>query len=139
MRQCSATKRDGSPCTLQAQGASGFCWAHDPANAAKRRQGQSRGGRSKPIADLSRLKAKLEALGDDVMSGKAQRANAAVAVTAFAAAIKCVEALVKVRELEESRLVETGLKVREQEQLIERLEALEEALAEKNGRRPWAG
>src|SRR5215204_4716930 len=120
MRPCGANKKDGSPCTLQAQGNSGLCWAHDPANAEKRRKGQSRGGRSRPITELMVLKAKLDALGDDVLSGKVNRGDAAVAVTAYSAAVKCVEALVKVRELEESRLVETGLKVQEQEQLIER-------------------
>jgi hypothetical protein len=137
MRQCSANKRDGSPCTLQAQGESGLCWAHDPANAEARRRGQSRGGRSKPISELMVLKGKLDTLGDNILSGKVNRGDAAVAVTAYSAAVKAIEALVKVRELEESRLIETGLKVREQEQLVERLEALEELLAEKNGRRGW--
>jgi hypothetical protein len=85
------------------------------------------------------LKGKLDTLGDDVLSGKVNRGDAAVAVTAYSAAVKCVEALVKVRELEESRLVETGLKVKEQEQLVERLEALEDALAEKGARHGWAG
>jgi hypothetical protein len=114
VKQCSANKRDGSRCTLPAEGSDGLCWVHTQDNAEKRRQGQSRGGRSKPISDLAKLKAKLEALGDDVMSGKAPRANAAVAVTAYGAAIKAIEALVKVRELEESKLIETQLRVREQ-------------------------
>src|SRR5215203_2629005 len=131
MRQCSANKRDGAPCTLPAQGESGLCWAHDPANAEKRRKGQSRGGRSKPVSDLSMLKQKLVDLGDAVMSGEAIRGDAAVAVTCYATAIKCIEALVKVRELEESRLVETGLKVTEQQELAARLEELEDALEEK--------
>ncbi len=139
MKQCDATKREGSRCTLPAQGSDGRCWVHSEEYSKRRRKGQSRGGRSRPITELMVLKAKLDALGDDVLSGKVNRGDAAVAVTAYSAAVKCVEALVKVRELEESRLVETGLKVREQEQLIERLEALEEALAEKHGRRPWAG
>lgn len=60
-------------------------------------------------------------------------------MTAYSAAVKAIEALVKVRELEESRLVETGLKVTEQEQLIERLEQLEDILATKKGNRSWAG
>ena len=59
MRQCSANKRDGARCTLPAQGESGLCWAHDPANAEKRRKGQSRGGRSKTVSDLSMLNKSL--------------------------------------------------------------------------------
>jgi hypothetical protein len=131
MRRCSANKRDGSPCTLPAQGSDGLCWVHTKDNAEARRRGQSRGGRSKPIADLTKLKEKLVQLGDDVMEGKALRANAAVAVTAYGTAIKAIEALAKLRELEESRLVETQLKVREQEELTKRLEALEAGLEER--------
>jgi hypothetical protein len=137
MRQCGANKRDGAPCTLPAQGESGLCWPHDPANAEKRRRGQSRGGRSKPVSDLSMLKQKLVDLGDAVMSGEAIRGDTAVATTCYGTAIKAIEALVKVRELEESRLVETGLKLEEQRELTKRLEELEDLLAEKNGRRGW--
>ena len=138
MKRCSATKRDGTPCTLPAVGSGELCWAHDPKHAEKRRRGQSRGGRSKPITELTLLKNKLEALGDDVMAGTVNRANAAVAVTAYGTAVKCIEALVKVRELEESRIVETGLKVREQQEIIERLEELEaflERQTQEGGRR----
>lgn len=131
MHQCSANKRDGAPYTLPTQGESGLCWPHNPANAEKRRKGQSRGGRSKPISDLSMLKQKLMDLGDAVMLGEAIRADAAVAATCYGTAIKAIEALVKVRELEESRVVETGLKVREQEELLGRLEELETLLAER--------
>ena len=135
--KCSATKRDGSPCTLQALRDSDFCWAHDPRNAEKRRSGQSRGGRSKPLKDLAILKEKLVQLGDDVMAGKAHRGNAAVAATCWGTAVKCVEALTKVRELEEARLVETQLKVQEQQELLKRMEHLEDALArqEERGKR----
>jgi hypothetical protein len=44
-------------------------------------------------------------------------------------AIKAVEAETKNRELEESRIVETNLRVQEQTELIGRLEAIEEAQA----------
>jgi hypothetical protein len=77
------------------------------------------------------LKTKLETLGDDVLAGRSNRGDAAVAATCYGTAIKAVEATVKVRELLESRLVETGLKVKEQEELQERLERLEELLEER--------
>jgi hypothetical protein len=133
MLVCGASKKNGAPCTLPAQGSDGFCWVHSKDNADKRRQGQSRGGRSKPISELTKLKDKLVALGDDVMSGGALRSNAAVAATCYGTAIKCIEALVKVRELEESRIVETQLKVKEQEELTRRLEELEAVLEERRG------
>jgi hypothetical protein len=131
MVKCGETKRDGSPCTLQALRDSDFCWAHDPRNAEKRRSGQSRGGRSKSLKDLTTLKEKLVQLGDDVLAGRAHRGDAAVAAQAWGVAIKAVEAEVKVRELQEARLVETQLKVEEQRDLLARLEELESLLAEK--------
>jgi hypothetical protein len=65
------------------------------------------------------------------MAGSAHRGDAAVAAQAWGVAIKAVEAEVKVRELQEARLVETQLKVCEQEELLVRLEELESLLAEK--------
>ena len=129
MIQCGARKRDGSPCSLPAQGPNGFCWAHDPANADARRKGASKGGKSKPGSELALLKRKLIQLGDNVLAGKAHRGNAAVAATCYGTAIKAVEAEVKVKELLDSRLVETQLRVQEQNELIGRLEELEERLA----------
>ena len=128
MKQCIATKRDGSPCSLPAQGANGLCWAHDPANAAARSKGARKGGRSKPGSELALLKRKLITLGDDVLSRKVDRGNAAVAATCYGTAIKAVEAEVKVRELEESRLVETQLRVEEQREIVRRMEELEALL-----------
>ena len=127
MRQCGARKRDGSPCSLPAQGSNGLCWAHDPAHADVRRKGASKGGRSKPTSELVRLKHKLITLGDDVLSGKMDKGKASVAAQCYGVAIKATEAEVKVRELQESRLVETQLRVQEQTELIARLEAIEEA------------
>ncbi len=131
-RICRATKRDGSPCTLPAYGSSDLCWAHAPETAERRRRGQSRGGRSKPLTDISVLQRKLSDLGDDVLAGKLNRADASVAAQAWGVAVKAIEACVKIRELEESRLVETGLKVREQEQILERVDELEALLAQRD-------
>ena len=141
MRQCGASKRDGSPCSLPAQGADGLCWAHNPANADARRKGASRGGKSKPGSELALLKQKLIKLGDDLVAGKAHRGNASVAVAAYGTAVKVIEAETKLRELQESRLVETQLRVQEQTEIISRMEQLEERLAlekKSEGRRsPW--
>ena len=129
MVKCGATKRDGSPCSLPAQGPNGLCWAHVPNHADARRKGASRGGKSKPGSELALLKRKLITLGDDVLSGKMDKGKASVAAVCYGTAIKATEAEVKVRELEESRIVETQLRVQEQNELIARLEAIEEAQA----------
>lgn len=128
VKQCSANKRDGSPCTLPAQGADGLCWVHPEDNSEKRKQGQRKGGRSKPLTDIAVLQCKLSDLGDDVLTGRVNRANASVAAQAWGVAVKAIEVWCKIRELEEARLVEAGLKVREQEELTKRLEELERPL-----------
>ena len=135
--KCKATKKDGTPCSLLAVHHDGMCWAHSPQNAEARRRGASRGGRNKSVAELASLKDKLTALGDDVLRGAMDKGRASVAAVCYGTAIKAVEAEIKARELVEARLVETNLKVREQEQLVERLEALEDALVERDGRRGW--
>ena len=107
---CTATKRDGSPCTLPSNGSSGLCWAHNPANAERRRRGQSRGGKSKPSREIVAIRGRLSDLADDVLEGRVDRAAAAVAGQLLGTVI---------------RAIGTELKVREQADLIERLEELE--------------
>jgi hypothetical protein len=110
---CTATKRDGSPCTLPSCGSDGLCWAHDPKNAERRRRGQSRGGKSKPSKELVSIKQRLSNLADDVLEAKVDKSVAAVASQVLNVYL---------------RAVSVELKVNEQLELIERLEALEEVL-----------
>jgi hypothetical protein len=116
---CKATKRDGSPCTLPSYGADGLCWAHDPKNAERRRRGQSRGGKSKPSKELVSIKQRLSDLADDVLEGRQDKGVAAVASQVLNVYL---------------RAVSVELKVREQTEIIERLEALE-AQAQNRGSR----
>jgi hypothetical protein len=111
--RCTATKRDGSPCTLPSYGSDGLCWAHDPKNAERRRRGQSRGGKIKPNKELLSIKQRLSDLADDVLEGRQDKGVAAVASQVLNVYL---------------RAVSVELKVNEQLELIERLEALEEVL-----------
>ena len=79
MSTCTATKRNGEPCTLPANGKQGLCWAHDPKNAERRRKGASRGGKAKASRELPTIKALLEDLTDRVLSGALPTGPAAVA------------------------------------------------------------
>ena len=121
---CKATKRNGEPCTLPAQGQQGLCWAHDPANAQKRRRGASRGGRAKANRELPQIKTLLTDLTERVLAGELETGRA-----------------VAVNQLLNTRLrtIEVERKIRETEEIEERLTALEEALR-RNGRggaKPW--
>ncbi len=109
-RLCTATKRDGSPCTLSSNGQNGLCWAHDPKNAKRRRRGQSRGGKAKASAEIRDLKKQLEELVEEVRAGRMERGDAVV-----------VKQILNTR----ARLIELERKVKEQDEVIERIEALE--------------
>jgi hypothetical protein len=119
---CTATKRDGSPCTLPSYGSGGLCWAHDPKNAERRRRGQSRGGKSKPSRELIGIKKRLSDLADDVLEGKVDKGVAAVASQILNVYL---------------RAISTELAVREQLELVERLEALERSAEAVKGGRVW--
>ena len=120
--QCTAVKRNGEPCTLPANGPQGLCWAHDPANAEKRRRGASRGGKGKANGDIRDLKRRISEVIDAVLEGSQDRGRAAVAIQGF-------NALKGVLELER--------RVKETDELEARIVALERAADAKKGVRPW--
>ena len=115
---CRANKRDGSPCTAPATGADGYCWAHDPANAERRRRIASRGGRGRGGGELPDLKRQLKDLAADVLKGDVETGRAAVANQLLNTVVRIVEQERKQRELEE---------------MAARLEALEEILKGRKG------
>jgi hypothetical protein len=102
-----------------------FCLGHDPDKADERRRraskGGKRGGRGRPLTELAGLKTRLSDLADDVLAGNVNRASAAVAGQLLNTII---------------RAVSVELKVREQQDLIERLEELE-ALQEGRDEGGW--
>jgi hypothetical protein len=67
---CTATKRNGEPCTLPATGKHGTCWAHDPSTAEQRRRRASRGGRGKAAKRVAVLWDEVRAVIAKVESGQ---------------------------------------------------------------------
>jgi hypothetical protein len=111
MARCAAIKANGERCRLDAKGKQSMCWAHAPENAAARRKRASRGGRAKANQELPSIKALLEDLTEQVLAGDLETGRAAVA-----------NQLINTR----LRAIELERKVREQEEVLERLEALEQ-------------
>lgn len=125
MSICEATKRNGEPCTLPANGQHGLCWAHDPKNAERRRKGASRGGRAKASRELPSIKSLLEDLTERVLASDLETGRAAVA-----------NQLLNTR----LRAIEQERKNRETEDLEARIEALEAKLPKvqpMKGARRW--
>jgi hypothetical protein len=89
---CRATKADGSPCSLPAQGSSELCWAHSPENAAKRRSIARRGGRARGakvptrvIADLETVAEQLQNVAERALAGDLDPDRAKAATNALQA------------------------------------------------------
>ena len=126
MAKCTGITQAGTACKgIPIQG-SDYCYAHDPTHADERRRhgskGGKRGGRGRPVSELARLQGRFEDLANKVLSGEVERARAAVACQLLNGARACVR---------------DGLTAREQEELIERLEALEGALEQNKGGSRW--
>jgi hypothetical protein len=123
LARCAAIKPNGQRCKVEAMPDAEWCWSHHPEyeDARRRRasKGGKRGGRGRPQAELVAIKARLSDLADAVLEGSVDKGVAAVASQVLNVYL---------------RAVSVELKAREQLELIERLESLEEALeANKNG------
>jgi hypothetical protein len=100
-----------------------WCWNHHPDYEQARRRRASKGGkrgcRGRPQAELSDIKRRLSDLADDVLAGRQDKGVAAVASQVLNVYLRAIS-------------VETKLK--EQFELVERLESLEEGLEQSRGR-----
>ena len=126
MAKCSAITQAGAACKGIPIEGSEWCWVHHPDHAEERRRhgarGGKRGGRGRPTSELARLASRFEELADKVLSGEVERGVGAVAGQLLNGARACVR---------------DGLTAREQEELIERLEALEQAVETRRGGNRW--
>jgi hypothetical protein len=123
---CSGRKADGTRCQAQAIRDSAYCVGHDPNQAEARKprasKGGTRGGRGRPIAELGALRDENADIRRRLLEGELLPNVAAVAVQSINTDIRAVGA---------------ALKAREQGELVERLEALEEALEQRKGQRRY--
>jgi hypothetical protein len=122
MGVCAGITRAGERCKADATAGAEWCWSHDPAHADERRRrasrGGKRGGRGRPGSDLQDLKGEIRAVITDVLKGEVSTAPAAVALQGY-------NCLLRAEKLE--------LDIREQTDLIERLEELESVLEHQKG------
>ena len=127
MAKCSGITQAGIACKGIPIDGSQWCHAHHPDRTDERRRygskGGKRGGRGRPQAELSDIKRRLSELADDVLEGRQDKAVAAVASQVLNVYLRAIS-------------VETKLK--EQLELVERLESLEEGLEQnKRGSGRW--
>jgi hypothetical protein len=123
--------RSGAACKGIPIDGSQWCYVHHPDHADERRRhgskGGKRGGRGRPVAELGALRDENSDIRRRLLEGELLPNVAAVAVQSINTDIRAVGVV---------------LKAREQEELVERLEALEEALEQQTmhptkGARRW--
>lgn len=110
--QCSFVKGNGERCKLDAAGKHGLCWAHAPENAEQRRTRASKGGKAKANREVAMLRVQLQELTERVISGDLETGRGAVANQLITTQIKLLEYERRAKDLDE---------------LLERLERLENA------------
>src|SRR5215203_3382465 len=122
MSACSGIRADGGRCQAQAMRNSEWCINHHPEQAELRRRraskGGKRGGRGRPIAELANLRDENADIRRRLLEGELLPNVAAVAVQSINTDIRALGA---------------AMKAREQEELVERLESLEEGLEQNKG------
>jgi hypothetical protein len=111
MRLCAALTNAGEPCERLAQRAELYCLGHDPDRSAERRRIAKRGGRGHMNTEMHDAKDYLKHLRDDVRTGACTPSVGAVVN-------QIVNTLL--------RAIEVERKIKEQEEILPRLEALEE-------------
>src|SRR5215207_7630728 len=120
MSRCAGIRADGGRCKAEAMPEAQWCWNHHPDYEQARRRraskGGKRGGRGRPIAELGALRDEKAEIRLRLLEGELLPHLAAVAVQSIHPDIRAVGAV---------------LKAREQEELVERLEDLEEALEQR--------
>jgi hypothetical protein len=121
LAKCSGITQAGTACKGIPIDDSQWCYVHHPERIEERRRhghrGGKRGGRGRPSVELARLQARFEELAEKVLRGDIERGVGAVAGQLLNGARACVR---------------DALAAREQEELVARLEALEETLERNN-------
>ena len=124
MVKCSGITQAGTACKGIPIDDSEYCYAHHPGRVNERRRhgskGGKRGGRGRPIVELGALRDENAEIRRRLLEGELLPNVAAVAVQSINTDIRAVGA---------------AMKAREQEELVERLQALEQA--QEDGGRAW--
>lgn len=120
--RCNAITSGGDRCKLDATSGS-YCWSHAPENAEERKRRARRGGKARGASELSEVKREIRAVVSDVLDGRVERGVGAVVFQGFNCLLKAVE---------------VEKRIRDQDELLARLEALEASRGEHKDGRRWA-
>ena len=124
MGKCSGITRTGTACKGTPIEGSQWCYVHHPDHADERRRhgarGGKRGGRGRPQVEVNTAKERLWTLAEDTLAGKVDKGVAAVVNQILGTYL---------------RACSVGLDVEERQELLARIEELEEGLQVGKGSR----
>lgn len=119
MTNCAGITQAGTACRGVPIAGSQWCFSHHPDRAEERRRngikGNKIGGRGRPSVELKRIQHRLEELAELVLSGEVDRSDASVAGQLLHYSRACIRDV---------------LAAREQEELVNRLERIEEVMGQ---------
>jgi flagellar motility protein MotE (MotC chaperone) len=122
---CAGITRGGERCTQSVKPGQQYCHRHDPALSEERKRAASKAGRARPSKVAAGLHALLEDLTNSVIDGELETSRGAVANQLIGTRIRLLEYERRLKELEE---------------LEERLATLEHAAEEQSKRSGhWQG
>jgi len=98
---CSAIKPNGERCKGLVKAGSDYCPAHDPSRAEARKRAASKAGRARPSKELQDVKDRLSRLAEDVLSGNVDKSTGAVVSQILNVFVRAVSVELKVKEVEE--------------------------------------
>ncbi len=120
MARCGGSKPTGAPCERIVPASQDYCYSHDPARADARqraaRKGGRRGGRGRPLTEVANLKELLGTLVERVVD-RVEADEDYLSPGRGAVAAQLLNTRLRAIELER--------KIREEDELLERIEALE--------------
>jgi hypothetical protein len=99
--RCAAITKGGERCSLAASTGE-YCWSHDPANAAKRRQQARRGGKAKGASgEINQVKREIRRLLSAVEKGELESKVGGVVFQGLNLWIKALDSERSIKETEE--------------------------------------
>jgi hypothetical protein len=111
MARCAGIKKDGGRCAVVVEPSQEYCYAHDPTRQDERRRNASKAARSKVDVEIGTIKRRLREVAEGVLDGSIDKGKGSVSFQGFGVLIRAIEVERKIKETEE---------------LEERLEALEQ-------------
>ena len=86
---------------MPANGPSGWCWNHDPANRERRRRAASKAAKAKGNKEVSQLKDEIKLVISEVKGGDLARNDAAVMIQGYRALKDFIELERRVTETDQ--------------------------------------